>query len=179
MAEKIFFNAGKKVKGYDYPVLNERAVRATAGLMFLIGIITFYLIKTTGNYVFLYFTVILFWVDFLIKVFIGPHLSPLSFLGSLMVKNQKPEWVGAIQKRFAWSIGFLMATTMIVVAIVFGVRGWLPLSICGTCLAFMWLESALGFCVGCKLYPLFLKWGLLSEPKSRPNCPGGICEIKN
>ena len=35
-----------------------------------------------------------------------------------MVKNQIPEWVGAIQKRFAWSMGFAMTTTMIVVAII-------------------------------------------------------------
>jgi hypothetical protein len=41
----------------------------------------------------------------------------MSILGSFMVKKQKPDYVGAIQKRFAWLIGLLMATAMLIVTV--------------------------------------------------------------
>lgn len=115
-----FRRIGTNIKGFEYPVVNEREVRTGAGIMFLIGIMAFILVTKRHNYEYLYFTVPLFLIDFAIKVFIGPHLSPISVIAKLTVKNQKPEWVGAIQKRFAWSLGLFMATLMTITALIHG-----------------------------------------------------------
>lgn len=165
---------GKKV---EYPVINERGVRATAGFMLLIGVITFFVIQTTGNYLLLNITVVLFWLDFALKTFIHPKASFFNHIGEMLVANQKPEYVGAIQKRFAWGIGFVLASSMIIIALLLKIRGLLPISICMTCFFFMWMESALGICVGCKIYTLLLNKKILPEPQQRPACPGGVCSV--
>jgi hypothetical protein len=36
----------------------------------------------------------------LIRVYINPKYSPLLILGGFIVRNQKPEYVGAKQKKF-------------------------------------------------------------------------------
>jgi len=160
-----------------YPVVNEREIRAAAGIMFLIGVIAFAIIFFTKDYTLLYIIVPLFWLDFLLKTVFQPHYSIFGYIASKIVKKQKPEYVGAIQKRFAWSIGLVLATIMMIFAVGVGVRGALPFTICSICLFFMWMESALGICVGCQIYTLLLNKKIFKEPKHRPVCPGGVCEI--
>ncbi len=162
----------------EYPVFNEREIRATAGIMFLIGISTMFITFFTKNFVLLQFVVPLFFIDFLIKVAVGPKYSPFGFIGSILVKNQEPDWVGAIQKRFSWMIGLGMSSTMILIVLLFQVRGIVPLSLCATCLTFMWMESSLGICVGCKMYAFLIDHKIISEPEVRPACPGGACCLR-
>lgn len=164
-------------KPAPYPVVNERAIRATAGIMFLIGFSTFAYIRATGDYTPIYYVVPAFWLDFLLKAVFTPAWSIFGFFGRMLVRKQKPEYVGAIQKRFAWSIGLALASTMMIVAVFLHIRGIAPFAICMTCLIFMWLESAAGICVGCKIYAYLLKKGLIKEPKHRPACPGGVCKV--
>ncbi len=165
-------------KPAPYGVLNERAIRATAGTMMLIGFITFFFVFTTKNWAYLFPTVIAFWIQFFISVFFGPKYAPFSMIGRLLVKNQKPDYVGAIQKRFAWTIGLFMASLMLIVTVGFGITGIIPMAICFTCLSFMWLESAVGICVGCKIYSFLLKKWIIPTPEHRPACPGGSCSIQ-
>ena len=165
-------------KPAPYPVVNERAIRATAGIMFLLGFFTFATIFYTKDYSLMYVVVPAFWLDFLLKSVWGPQYSFFGHIGRKIVSNQKPEYVGAIQKRFAWSLGLIMASSMIVIAMIFQIKGLLPFSICLTCLTFMWMESSLGICVGCKIYNYLLKKGVLQEPAFQPACPGGSCCIK-
>lgn len=168
---------GNTVSNIPYAVVNEREIRAAAGLMFLIGSITFAVVFFTKNYTPMHVIVPLFWLDFFLKTVFQPKYSIFGLLGGLMVKNQTPEYVGAIQKRFAWGIGLVLASIMLVFAVGMGVRGALPITICSICLFFMWMESALGICVGCKIYSQLLKWKILKEPAVRPTCPGGACSI--
>lgn len=135
-----------------YWVLNERAIRATAWIMFLVWIITFYVVFMTKNFNYLYPTLIAFWLQFFISIFFWPKYAPFSIIWKFLVKNQRPEYVGAIQKKFAWGIGLCLATIMMILTIGFQVTGIIPFSICFICLAFMWLESAIGICVWCKIY---------------------------
>jgi hypothetical protein len=144
--------------------------------MFAIGISTLWLVVIGGYYNLLYFVVPLFFVEFLLKVFISPDFSIFRPLLSPLMKKQKPEYVGAIQKRFAWSIGLIMAGTMLIL-ISFGVTGIAPLTICGICLFFMWLESSVGVCVGCNIYSFLLKKKIIKEPEHKPACAAGVCEI--
>ena len=131
-----------------YPVLNEKDARAAAGLMLIIGIITFVVTLFLKRFDILAITVGIFFIEFLLRV-VNPDYAPFYRLGSLIVKNQRPEYSGAVQKRFAWSLGLLMAISMIFISIIFQIRGVLPFAICTICLSLLWLETSFGICVGC------------------------------
>jgi hypothetical protein len=179
------FQPGQIIPGLEingklapYPVLNERAVRAGAGIMLMLGISAFSLAFFTADYQLLKIVVVIFFIDFFTKVVIGPKFSPVSNAANLIVKKQKPEYVGAIQKRFAWSLGLAMASLMIVLLFFLNVRGPINLMVCTICLTFMWLETSFGICVGCKIYYALIRLGLIKEPEFAPACPGGACPIK-
>jgi hypothetical protein len=87
-----------------------------------------------------------------------------------MVQNQKPEYVGAPQKRVAWSIGLILAVIMFFVIVVFELKTSIKIFICVLCLALLFFESAFGICLGCKLYNYIYK-------NSAKYCAGGVCEI--
>jgi len=165
-------------KPAPYPVVNERAVRAGAGMLFALGFFSFFQAFYLRDFTYLQILVLLIFVDFFIKVFINPKFSPVSMVASQIVAAQKPEYVGAIQKRFAWSIGLMLSTVMILLVYVFEITGLPNLIICGICLTFMFMESAFGICVGCKLYGLLLRFKILAEPQYRPACPGNVCAIE-
>ncbi|MBT3292907.1 DUF4395 domain-containing protein [Candidatus Peregrinibacteria bacterium] len=165
-------------KPAPYGVVNDRSIRATAGIMFVVGITAFFLTQLLNSRTPLYIVVPIFWLEFLLKTVMGPQWSLFGILGDWLVRKQEPEWVGAIQKRFAWGVGLLFSSTMILLALIMGVKGWIPLSICATCLSFMWLESAAGICVGCKMYGWMISKKIIPAPKYRPVCPGGACSIR-
>lgn len=165
-------------KPAPYGVVNERAVRATAGIMFLLGILAFFHIRLTGDYTVMNIIVPAFWLEFLLKTVFGPKYSIFGIAGRWLTKRQKPEWVGAPQKRFAWGIGLVLSSVMMIVAVGMQVRGWIPFGICMTCLTFMWMESALGICAGCKIYGWLQRVGIMAVPEHQPACPGGACSIQ-
>ena len=176
---------GEKISGLTidgkpapYPVLNERDARAAAGVMLVAGIFAFVQALVLGNRTYLYAMVIIFFIEFGIRIFINPKLAPFYVLGQLIVANQRPDYVGAAQKRFAWSLGFGLATVMMVVLFVFGLTGTVPFAICGICLFLLWFETSFGICVGCKMYFGLISMGVIKKPKIMPACPGGVCSIK-
>lgn len=180
-----FFTYGQVIPGLTiygkpapYPVLNERAVRAGAGIMLILGLFAVFHGFYLSDFTYLKIVVALFFFDFLAKVVIGIRFSPIAQLGEFLVRGQEPEYVGAVQKRFAWSIGLVLSGTMVLLLYVFDVRGPLNLAICSLCLFFMFFESAVGICVGCKIYALLLKYKLIKEPEYRPVCPGNVCSIE-
>jgi len=95
--EKII-QFGENVEGYNITVLNEREIRAAAGLLFLATFLSLMFILLKGNFVPIKYVIILFMTDFMIRVFINPRYSPTLILGRLIVRNQTPEYVGAAQK---------------------------------------------------------------------------------
>lgn len=161
----------------NYPVLNERDVRAGAGIMFLFGMISFTNALLLQNYSFLSVFIIVFAAEFAIRIFINPNYAPIYAIAKLLVKKQKPEYSGAIQKKFAWSLGLILATAMIIIVPVLQIRGTLPFTLCLICLALLWLETALGICVGCTIYNTLLKYNIIPKPNIKPACPGGSCAI--
>jgi hypothetical protein len=169
---KKIIQFGEVVEGYNIPVLNEREIRAAAGLLFLGTFLSLMFILFKGNFVPIKYVIILFLTDFLIRVFINPRFSPTLILGRLIVRNQTPEYVGAAQKKFAWIIGVILAGTMFVFFNI--VNAYSPITgiICLICLIFLFFESVFGICLGCKFYPLFFK-------DKVQYCPGEVCDIKN
>jgi hypothetical protein len=162
---------GEDVEGYDIPVLNEREIRATAGILFLMMFIAIQLAAFAGDFLMIKYAVIIFLTDMIIRVFINPKFSPTLILGRLIVRNQVPEYVGVKQKKFAWKIGLVLATVMFILLVV--VNSYSPITgiICLICLIFLFFESAFGICIGCKLYALFYK-------EKTQYCPGEVCDVK-
>ncbi|MBK8881725.1 MAG: DUF4395 domain-containing protein [Bacteroidales bacterium] len=169
---KKIIKFGEDVEGYNIPVLNEREIRAAAGILFLATFLSLMFILFKGNFVPIKYVIIIFLTDFIIRVFINPKFSPTLILARLIVRNQTPEYVGAAQKKFAWIIGVVLAGTMFIFFII--VNAYSPITgiICLICLIFLFFESAFGICLGCKFYPLFFK-------DKVQYCPGEVCDVKN
>src|SRR3990172_1441627 len=162
---------GETVEGYNIPVLNEREIRASAGILFLGMFMALMLIIFRENFVPLKYVVIMFLADFIIRVFINPKFSPTLIIGRWIVRKQTPEYVGAAQKRVAWIIGLALGAIMFLLMVV--VNSISPISgiICLICLIFMFFESAFGICLGCKFYNWFYK-------EKAQHCPGETCDAK-
>src|SRR5258708_36636695 len=93
---------GEDVEGYNIRVLNEREIRASAGILFLATFISLMLILFKNNFLPIKYVITLFLTDFIIRVFISPKFSPTLIIGRMIVKNLVPEYVGASQKKFSW-----------------------------------------------------------------------------
>jgi hypothetical protein len=171
MGMSKLFAFGERIDGYEVPVLNEREVRAAAGILFFFALVAFMNSWLMGNFRFTRIFVIAFLVDFTIRIFINPKFSPSMILGRFAVRQQVPEYVGAPQKRFAWAIGFALAVTMLYLIVINHMIGPFNLIVCATCLMLMFFESAFGICLACKIYNFF------SRNKAQ-HCPGGVCEIE-
>ncbi len=163
---------GERVEGYNIPVLNEREIRASAGILFLGTFISLMLILFKGNFVPVKYFITIFLTDLIIRVFINPKFSPSLIIGRLIVRNQVPEYVGAQQKKFAWIIGIALAAAMFIFLVV--VNAYSPITgiTCLVCLVFLFFESAFGICLGCKFYSLFYKG-------KAQYCPGEVCDVKS
>ncbi len=162
---------GEQREGYGVRVLNERVVRASAGILFFFAIVSFMNAWLTGNFQPTRVFVVAFLIDFSIRIFVNPRFAPSLILGQWIVHRQQPEWVGAPQKRFAWAIGFLLALAMLYLVVINNLVGPVNLIVCATCIALLFCETAFGICVGCKVYNLFHK-------EQAELCPGGVCEIE-
>src|SRR5947209_6396649 len=105
---------GEDVEGYNVPVLNEREIRAAAGIMFVMLFISWMLILFKENFMLVKYVIILFFTDFLVRVLVSPRFSPALIIGRLIVSSQTPEYVGAAQKKFAWKIGVALSGLMFI-----------------------------------------------------------------
>jgi len=164
------FNFGENIPGYDVPVFNEREVRAAAGIVFLFAFMAFMNGFLTGNNEPTKLMVSVFLLDFFIRVFVNPKYAPSMVVGRWVVNNQAPEYVGAAPKRWAWAIGFLLATIMFYLVVLNNIRGPVNILTCALCLGLLFFEAVFGICAGCKLYNLFHK----VEAKY---CPGDACNL--
>jgi hypothetical protein len=161
---------GEKVVGYDVLVVNEREIRAAAGIVFLFAIIAFMNAFLLGEMNATKLMVTAFLIDFSIRLFISPKYAPSMVIGRWMVNNQTPEYVGAPQKKWAWGFGFVLAVVMFYLVILNDIRGPALIITCGLCMALLFLEAVFGICVGCKVYNYFNK-------EAAQYCPGGVCEL--
>src|SRR5882724_7040188 len=109
---------GEDVNGYDISVLNEREIRASAGILFLFIFISLMLILFKQDFLLVKYAITIFLTDFIIRVFINPKFSPSLIIGRLIVRNQVPEYVGARQKKFSWIIGLVLSATMFIFLVI-------------------------------------------------------------
>lgn len=164
------FEFGERVEGFSIPVLNEREIRASAGILFLLMFISILNVIFKGSFTLLKFAIIIFLTDLLIRVLINPRFSPSLILGRLMVRRQLPEYVGAPQKKFAWITGIVIATVMFILVDIANTYSPVSGILCFICLVFLFFETAFGICIGCSVYSLFNK-------EKAKHCPGEACDI--
>lgn len=163
---------GENVKGYTIPVLNEREIRAAAGMMFLATFISLMLILFMGNFVPIKYVLLIFLLDFSIRLFLSPKYAPILIISRLIVSNQNPEYVGAAQKKFAWFIGLVLSSTMFILMVIINSYGPITAIVCLICLILMFFETAFGICLGCKIYKVINKGEI-------QYCPGEVCDPKD
>ena len=165
------FYFGEVVDGYAVRVLNEREARAGAGLLFVFAILSFLYAYRTMDFRYTSIFITFFLVDFFIRVLVNPKYAPSLIVGRFFVARQKPEYVGAAQKRFAWSIGLVLSIIMFWLVVVVEMMTPIKIYICTACLILLFSETAFGICIGCVLYNLIHK-----TPPTL--CPGGVCEVR-
>jgi len=163
---------GADVEGYNIAVLNEREIRAAAGVLFLIMFISILTAFLKGDFLLLKYAITIFLTDIAIRVFINPKFSPSLIIGRLIVRNQVPEYVGAKQKKFAWVIGVVLSAITFIHLVVLNARSPITGIICLVCLIFLFFESAFGICLGCKFYSIFYR-------EKAQYCPGEVCDVKS
>ena len=104
------------------------------------------------------------------------RFSPTILISALLAHGKEPMWKPINPKRFAWSIGAIFISICLVffnpdtfahwVNFIFTYEvlpttlnympKWIPQVLVGMCVGFMWLETVLGFCVGCKIHSLLV-----------------------
>ena len=137
--------------------VNEISARTVAAGVVVLALLTI----TTGAHL----LVLVLLYGFAARVAAGPRFSPLGQLATRVIVPRlhvEPKIVAGPPKRFAQGIGLAFSTAATLAYFVAGssVAGNVILSVL-TLAAF--LESALGFCLGCKVFALLMKLGLIPD----------------
>ena len=110
-------------------------------------------------------------LGFIARVLTGPTLSVLGQLVTRVVTPRLPfaeKPVPGPPKRFAQGIGVVFSVTSAILLFTgFDLAGWIVLGALTVAAA---LESFLGFCLGCKMFALLTRMGLI---------PDSVCESCN
>ncbi|MFT7824589.1 MAG: DUF4395 domain-containing protein [Sulfurimonas sp.] len=168
--QRFLWEYGEKVPGYDVRVINEREVRASAGILGMLGMIVIFVGIGFNHIIVARVYLAFLFLDFTARV-ISPNYSPSLLLGKFMVQNQQPEYVGGLQKRFAWTLGWFISLPMLWWFVIHWDISFYKVLICVLCLLLTFLESAFSICIGCMIYKTIVR----EEAK---HCPGGACEVR-
>lgn len=160
---------GEWVLGIDVPVVNERAVRASAGILFLGGFAAWMWGVVTGDLQPMRLFGMVFAVEMMLRLFVGTAYTPTLLLGTFATRSQRPEWVEARSKSLAWSLGFGMSMVGCLSLGWLGLPGVIAQTICGICIGLLYLETAFGFCLGCVAAQRF-------SARKPQLCAGDTCE---
>ena len=149
-----------RILGFPNPV-NEKAARTVAAGVFLWSSATLVASLVFGES-WLWLTVPLA-VGFILRALSGPRFSPLGLLATRVVAPRlgPPKLVPGPPKRFAQAIGAVL-TTSAVVALALGS----PLTaqvLLGLVIVASGLESVFAFCVGCRIFNVLMRLGLIPE----------------
>jgi hypothetical protein len=142
--------------GFPNPV-NEKAARTVAAFV----AVACALVLLTGWY----WLLVPIAYGFVARVLTGPKLSPLGALAQRVIAPRflgTPKLVAGPPKRFAQGIGAVVTVTAAVGALAFGAIG-LANALLAIMVLFTVLESALGFCVGCRIFALLMRLGVIPE----------------
>ena len=100
---------------------------------------------------------------FAARVLTGPTLSPLGQVVTRVITpalGVAPRYVPGPPKRFAQGIGAVLSLSAVALHFGFGATGGAYLLV-GAIMAAASLEAALGYCLGCKIFALLMRAGVL------------------
>ncbi len=140
-------------------------------------------IKRTYDYTFQSWILVYAFLEMISTMFVATtRFSPTVLVSSFLASNKPAVWKPLVPKRFAWSIG---ASFIVICWIYFNpevfaggvntlfsaglsttenyMSGLIPVILVWVCLAFMWMEAILGFCVGCQIHALLVKLKVFDE----------------
>ena len=146
----------RRLLSFPNPV-NEKAARAVATGVVVLGAV----ILATG---WTWLTILLAY-GFVARVLSGPTLSPLGRLATQVAAPRlgPPRLVPGPPKRFAQGIGAVLSLSAAVLALGFGATT-AALVLVGLVTAAATLEAVFAFCLGCKVFGLLMRVGVV--PKS-------------
>jgi hypothetical protein len=139
---------------FPHPV-NEKAARAVAGLVVVLAA----LILLTGAW---WLTVPLA-LGFCARALTGPTLSPFGQLATRVIAPRlgPPRYVSGPPKRFAQGMGAAMSTAAAVLAL--GGAHTAATIVLLVLIAAATLESVFALCLGCKVFALLMRAGVVPE----------------
>lgn len=148
--------AGRRLFSFPDPV-NEVSARLVAA-----GVVT--MVVTAVALEWRWLTVVIAY-GFVARVLTGPTLSPLGQLVTRVVTPRlpvAPRLVPGPPKRFAQGIGAILSTAAALLAVLLDRWGGAQVLL-GMLGAAALLEAALGFCLGCKIFAVLMRAGIVPE----------------
>ena len=143
----------RELFSFPNPV-NEKAARVVAGVV----LVTVAVVLATGTYWLLIPLAYGFWA----RVLTGPTLSPLGWVAQRVIAPRlgasKP--VPGPPKRFAQAMGAVMSSSALVLALVVGSHTAADAVLIAIAAA-AGLESIFAYCVGCKVFALLMRVGVI------------------
>jgi hypothetical protein len=145
----------RELFSFPHPV-NEKAARVVAG-----GVLVLSILALATSW---YWLLAVLAAGFVARVVAGPTLSPLGRLATQVVAPRlgPPKYVSGPPKRFAQAMGAAMTTTGAVLALGFGSHGAADVLLVAM-IAASGLESIFAFCVGCQLFGLLMRAGVVPD----------------
>ena len=136
--------------------VNDKAARTVAAVVLVEVIVTL----ATGWY---WLTIPLaygFWA----RVLAGPKLSPLGWTAMNVIAPRLGEkvYVPGPPKRFAQAMGTVMSSTALVLGLILGDHTAADV-VLALFIPAAGLESILGYCLGCRVFALLMRAGLIPE----------------
>lgn len=180
--QQHWFKSSGTSSGTDFSYINERALRARAGLMFLVPVILLFIrldhgdhnelivnaangVNVAREYSHTFAHALIFFViyEMIAPMFTNTaHLSITSSLGAFFTRKQTPIYQTMRPKVFAWSIGLVLAI-LCQISLYYTVMQSIAFYFLATCLLFMWLETACGICAGCYVYNILVRLGVFKD----------------
>jgi hypothetical protein len=136
--------------------VNEKAARVVAAVAAVCGLV----VLLTGARWLLIPLAYGFWA----RVLTGPRLSPLGRLASGVIAPRlgPPKYVAGPPKRFAQGMGAGITTVAAVLGLGFGLGGAADV-LTGALVVAATLESAFALCLGCQIFAVLMRVGLVPE----------------
>jgi hypothetical protein len=146
---------------FEFPnPVNEKAARVVAGGVVVLSVLA---IATGWRWL-----LIVLAVGFALRVAAGPRFSPLGLLATRVIAPRlgPAKLVAGPPKRFAQTIGLSFSVAASLLAYVFSATtaAWV---VTGALAAAAFLESALALCLGCQVFALLMRAGVI---------PQAVCE---
>lgn len=141
---------------FPHPV-NEVSARIVAGTAATLAIVTIVFDLRWMTAVIAY--------GFVARVLTGPTLSPLGQIVTRWITPRlpiPPKFVAGPPKRFAQGIGAVLSVTAAVLALGFGQTGTAYILLAMLAVAAS-LEAVFAFCLGCKIFALLIRAGVIPE----------------